>query len=152
MIRTMLAWLAERLLRGRRFNAAEARLIGFVSEALPADEREVLARQFAAVRKVRRHHPGRLVAAYYGDASKVPTLPYPGYEHCLADVTYRSTSGPRTTSVVLHHGRLMTLERNVPHSLSEVGALVGVRRHPGGFKSVATQIDAEEHGEDAAPQ
>ena len=60
----MLERLSECLFGGTRgFNAAEARLLSLLSEALPAQERQTLARQLGAVRKVQRQNPGRLVVA-----------------------------------------------------------------------------------------
>jgi hypothetical protein len=134
----------------RGFNAAEARVLSFLSEALPAQERQTLARQLGAVRKVQRQNPGRLVVAYYRKGDDVPRLPYPGYAYCLAHVTYMSRGHPRTTSLVLHDGRFMSFERNVPQQLSDIEAPCSVVLHPKGFESVAAEIDAEEHGEPPA--
>ena len=41
----------------------------------------------------------------------------------------------------------MTFERNVPKTLSDIETLSSVALHPSGFKSVAPEIDAQEHGE-----
>jgi hypothetical protein len=116
-------------------------------DALPIRDREILACQARLVRKVQRQNPGRLVAAYYKSGAHVPQLPYPGYEHCLANITYRSGGRPKTTSVVLHNGCLMTFERNVPQKLSEIEAPVDVVLHPKGFESVAGGIDSQEHAQ-----
>jgi len=143
----VLARLSEFLLGGTRgFNDAERRLLSFVLEALPPQDREILSRQIASVRKVQRQHPGRLVAAYYRKQDDVPRLPYPGYAHCLANVSYKARGRTRTTSLVLHDGRFMTFERNVPQGLVEIESLAKVVLHPAGFRSVASEIDAEEHG------
>lgn len=143
----MLAKISEFLFGGTRgFNEAEGRLLSFLVDALPAQDRDILSRQLMAVRKVQRQHPGRLVVAYYKKGDDVPQLPYLGYEHCLANVTYKSGGRTKTTSLVLHNGRFMTFERNVPQRISDIEALGAVVLHPSGFKSVAPEIDAQEHG------
>lgn len=144
----MLAKISEFLFGGTRgFNEAETRLLSLLMDALPAQERDILARQLRSVRKVQRQNPGRLVAAYYKRGDEIPRLPYPGYEYCLANITYLSGGRARTTSLVLHDGRFMTFERNVPQRLSDIETLGSVVLHPKGFKSVAPEIDAQEHGE-----
>lgn len=143
----MLAKISEFLLGGTRgFNQAESRLLSALLDALPTQDREILARQMMLIRKVQRSNPGRLVAAYYKRGVDVPQLPYPGYEYCLANITYRSGGRARTTSLVLHDGRFMTFERNVPRNASEIESVDAVALHPRGFKSVAPEIDAQEHG------
>ncbi|GHT87054.1 hypothetical protein AGMMS49960_02390 [Betaproteobacteria bacterium] len=143
-----LAKISEFIFGGTRgFNEAENRLLSFLMDSLPAQEREILSRQLLSVRLVQRQNPGKIVVAYYKSGSEVPQLPYPGDEYCLANVTYKSGGRTKTTSLVLHNGRFMTFERNVPQSLSEIEALSSVVLHPKGFKSVAQEIDAQEHGE-----
>lgn len=131
----------------RDFNEAEKRLLSFLMEALPAEDREVLSRQLDSIRLVQRPHPGRLVVAYYKNQQEVPQLPYSGYEYCLAKVSYRSKGRTKATSLVLHDGRFMTFERNVPQTPDDIESLSGVTLHPEGPKGVAAEIDAEEHGE-----
>jgi len=132
------------------FNEAEELLLSFLIDALPAKDRDILSHQLMAVRKVQRQHPGWLVVAYYKKGGDVPQLPYLGCERCLANVTYKSGGRTKTTSLVLHDGRFMTFERNVPQSLSDIEALVAVSLHPGDFKSVAAEIDAQERVEASA--
>lgn len=134
-------------LRGgtRSFNPAETQMLSHVLMALPEVERSTLRRQMDAVSLVQRQHPGHLVVAFYPPAIDVATLPYPGYEYCLAKVTYRSRGRKRITAVVLHNGRLMSLERNVPIVEADIEPPVAVILHPRQRSSVATQIDAEEH-------
>lgn len=131
----------------RGFNDAEARLLSSLSDVLPARDRYVFSQQLKLVRKVQRQHQARLVAVYYGKSEAIPTLPYPGYEYCLANITYRTEGRTKTTSLVLHDGRFMTFERNVPRKLSEIEGPISVVLHPKGFKSIAPEIDAAEHGE-----
>ena len=117
--------------------------------ALPENEKVIFANQRNAVRLVQRQNPGRLIMAYYRKGAKIEKLPYAGYEHCLADVRYKNENGIKKTCVVLHEGVLQSLERNVPKSLDEVAIIVSVQLHPKGYKSVADEIDAEEHGNSA---
>ena len=141
----MLAKISEFLLGATRgFNEAETRLLSFLMDSLPAQEREILAHQLISVRKIQRPNPGQLVVAYYKSGDEVPRLPYLGYEHCLANITYMSGGRVKTTSLVLHNGRFMTFERNVPQRLSDIETLRSVVLHPKGFESVAPEIDAQE--------
>ncbi|MDR3054824.1 MAG: hypothetical protein LBU53_05400 [Zoogloeaceae bacterium] len=144
----MLAKISEFIFGGTRgFNEAETRLLSFLMDSLPAQEREILSHQLLSVRKVQRQNPGQIVVVYYKSGNEVPRLPYPGYEHCLANITYKSGERAKTTSLVLHNGRFMTFERNVPQRLSDIETLNSVVLHPKGFKSVAQEIDAQEHRE-----
>lgn len=142
----MLAKISEVLFGGTRgFNQAEQRLLSFLPEALSVQDHAILSAQLKSVRKVQRQQPGKLLAVYYRPGHDVPRLPYSGDEYCLAIIRYRSNVRVRATALVLHDGRFSTLERNVPKSLAEIGALVSVALHPGGFKSITGQIDMEEH-------
>jgi hypothetical protein len=130
----------------REFNEAESILLSAVVKRLPTSEALILSEQIRSVSLVQRQHPGRLVVAYYNRSTTIPELPYPGYEHCLANVTYTTRSGTRKAmSVVLHNARLMTLERNVPQNANEVKDVLSVKLHPRGYKSEANVIDEEEH-------
>jgi hypothetical protein len=141
------AKIFEFLLGGTRdFNAAEKHLLSCLLEALPVQDRAIFSRQLSSVHKVQRQHPGRLVVAYYRKGCDVPQLPYLGYEHCLANITYRSGGRTKTTSLVLHDGRFMTFEQNVPQNLGEIEAVNKVLLHPNAFKGVATAVDEQEHG------
>jgi len=131
----------------RDFNEAEKRLLSFLMDALPANDREVLSRQLGSIRLVQRQHPGRLVVAYYKKQQAVPQLPYPGYEYCLAKVSYKSKGRTKATSLVLHNGRFMSFERNVPENPSDIESLGKVILHPEGYSGVAEEIDTDEHGE-----
>ncbi|NEZ02551.1 hypothetical protein G4Y73_00135 [Wenzhouxiangella sp. XN201] len=131
------------------FNKPELLLLDSVIGALPEEESDVLRKQVQSVSLVQRHDSGRLVAAYYPKRSSVPLLPYPGYEYCLAKVSYRLNETTRTTNVVLHDGKLMTLERNVPRRNERIDEIVNVSPHPGDYKPVAQEIDAEAHGGNA---
>ena len=128
------------------FNSAEKQIISFMTGALPVGEREILAKQLARLRLVQRPSAGQIVVAYYDERSNFPKLPYPSYEHCLANVSYKSKGKTKTTSLVLHNGHLMTIERNVPREIAEIESLVKVVLHPKGFTSVTKELDAEEHG------
>jgi hypothetical protein len=134
-------------LRGgtRSFSPAEEQVLSHVLMALPEGERSTLRSQIGAISLVQRQHPGRLVVAFYPQGIDVATLPYPGYEHCLAKVTYRSHGKKRITAVVLHNGRLMSLELHVPIVEADIEPPVVVTLHPRQGSTVATEIDAEEH-------
>lgn len=131
------------------FNKPELILLDSVIDALPKVESDILRKQVQSVSLVQRHNPGRLVAAYYPKRSHVPLLPYPGYEYCLAKTTYRLNGTTSTTNVVLHDGRFMTLERNVPRKNDRIDAIVKVSLHPSGYRPVAHEIDAEDHSGNA---
>jgi hypothetical protein len=127
------------------FNRAEKQLLSHVLGALPEGERHALSAQIDAVSLVQRQHAGRLVVAFYPKSADVVRLPHSGYEHCLANVTYRHKGKRKTTAVVLHDGRLMSLERNVPIAEGDIEPPVAVTLHPRGRSGVASEIDAEEH-------
>ena len=127
------------------FTRAEEQLLSHVLAALPEDERSALRAQIDAVSLVQRQHVGRLVVAFYPKSKDVARLPYPGYDHCLAKVTYRFKGKKKTTAVVLHDGRLMSLEGNVPIAEGDIEPPVAVTLHPGKRSGVAIDIDAEEH-------
>lgn len=146
--------MIERLLAFLRggtvgFNKPELLILDSVLDVLPKAESDILSKQVGAVSLVQRHNPGKLVAAYYPKRLRVPSLPYSGYEYCLAKVSYRSNGTTKTTNVVLHDGKLMTFERNVPQGNDHIDAIVEVYLHPNGYKPVAQEIDAEEHGGNA---
>jgi len=106
-----------------------------------------LSRQLQCVHKVQRQHSGPLVVACYEKGADVPQFPYLGHEHCLAHITYKPAGQTRTTAIVLHDGRLQTLENNIPLHLSEIQALSGLTLHPSGFEGVGQDIDLQEHQE-----
>lgn len=148
MLTTLLRQISARLKGGTAgFNAAERTILAAVAEHLPDGERSAFAAQVEGVHLVQRQHPGRLVVAFYPRATQVQALPYSGYEYCLAKVQYKSVGGQRkTTSVVLHNGRLMSLESNVPQSEGDISEVSAVKLHPKGYRAEATAMDAEEHG------
>jgi len=146
--------LIERLvafLRGGTvgFNKPELLILNSVIEALPSAEVDILGKQVRSVFLVQRPNKSTLVSAYYPKKLRVPPLPYTGYEYCLAKVSYRSKGTTKRTNVVLHDGKLMTLERNVPQGNDLIDAIKEVTLHPSGVKSVAQEIDADEHGDNA---
>jgi len=87
------------------------------------------------------------LVACYEKGADVPQFPYLGHEHCLAHITYKPAGQARTTAIVLHDGRLQTLENNIPLHLSEIQALSGLTLHPSGFEGVGQDIDLQEHQE-----
>lgn len=128
------------------FNKPELVLLNAVIDVLPKPDADILKDQIQLVSLVQRHNPGRLAAAYYPKRARIPELPYLGYEYCLANVSYKLNGSTRTTNLVLHDGRFMTFERNVPLKNDRIDSIVKVDLHPGGYKPVAQEIDSEEHG------
>jgi hypothetical protein len=146
MLRRLLGSVRAALRGGTSsFSPAEKQVLSHVLAALPEAERSALRRQIDAVTLVQRQHPGRLVVAFYPKSADVAPLPYPGYEYCLAKVSYISRGRKKTTTVVLHNGRLMSLERHVPVDVGDIEPPVTVTLHPGPRSNMASQIDAEEH-------
>lgn len=128
------------------FNEPEMMLLQATIDSMPKEEAEILAKQIEEVSLIQRPNPGRLVVAYYPKRSNAPQLPYFGYEYCISKVTYKSSGKIKTTNLVLHEGRFMTFERNVPLKKDKIESIIKVVLHPGGYKPVAEEIDAEEHG------
>ena len=126
-------------------NEAEQRILAAVEATLSEADRATLLHQVGMIRKVQRSNPGRMVNVYYRSTADVPRLPFEADQYCLAEVNYRSAGRDKTTSVVLHRGRLMSFERNVPQASGEIESVTSVRVHPKGWKSVTDEIDAEEH-------
>ncbi|MCC6074346.1 hypothetical protein ACFPTX_13720 [Pseudomonas sp. GCM10022188] len=130
------------------FNDPEM-LLQATLDSLPKVEAEILAKQIEAVSIVQRQHPGRLVVAYYPKIINVPQLPYLGYEYCISKVTHKSAGKIKTTNLVLHEGRFMTFEGNVPLKEDKIESIVKVVPHPSDYNQVAEKIDTEEHGTNA---
>lgn len=147
MIRKVLDFLSI-VFRGgtSHYNEGEMKLLLYALDALPNNEKEIFRAQINGIRLIQRQHPGRLVVSYYRKPKAIPQLPYLGMQHCLVKITYISKGKRKTTSLVLHDGRFMTFERNVPSKAAEIESLVKVLLHPSGYSSVAEEIDSEEHG------
>jgi hypothetical protein len=132
-----------------KFNSGEIAILTAVYNALPDNEKEIFEEQRNSVKLVQRQHPGRLVMAYYRKSANVSELPYSGYEYCLAEVKYKNSNRTKNTNVVLHDGLLQSLERAVPKDDTEIDKIINVTLHPKKYKSIADEIDAEEHSENA---
>lgn len=134
-------------LRGgsKTFNKAEERILSAVLNALNEAEREVVSKQIAAVSLVQRQHPDRLVVAYYSKPNEVMPLPYADYEYCLARVVYESRGEKQRVAVVLHHGRIMSLEGDVPKNLQGIEHVIKVELHPQASIILTNGINSEEH-------
>jgi hypothetical protein len=150
--RVLNSWFRHLYARARGgtagFNEAEMSILSFVLARLSEPDRTTLAAQIQAVDLVQRQQPGRLVVAYYRRRERVAVLPYSEYEYCLAKVKYLNRGKARTTSLVLHDGRFMSFERNVPESEEAIESLLSVEFHPGASPSVAKEIDRVEHAND----
>lgn len=146
MLRTIVKKISAFLRGGTStFNEKEMLLLKAILNTLPEAEAKIFSQQISTVSLVQRPNPRRLVVAYYSNKNKVSQLPYLGYEYCLAKVTYKFNGQTKTTNVVLHDGRLMSLERNVPSKGEEIDSITSVALHPSGYKSVAEEIDKKEH-------
>jgi hypothetical protein len=128
------------------FNNAELMLTTSVLDKLPESDRNILSTQIASISLIQRHHSGRLVVAYYSKNKAVPVLPYSGHEYCLAKVSYKSDYKIKTTNLVLHDGKFMSLERNVPINNKDINSITKVILHPNNYKPIAKEIDVGEHG------
>lgn len=129
-----------------KFNSGENTILSAVYAALPNNEKETLEEQLNSVILVQRQHPGRLVMAYYRKSANLVELPYSGYEYCLAEVKYKNNNRTKKTNVVLHDGVFQSLEHAVPKEQTEINEIISVILHPNEYKSVAEEIDNEEHG------
>ncbi|GLX76690.1 hypothetical protein tinsulaeT_00300 [Thalassotalea insulae] len=128
-----------------KFFVPEKLVLEAVMQELPQEEALILEEQIKSIFLVQRHNPGKLIAAYYPKKSQVPSLPYHGYEYCLAKVKYEVVGKTKTTDVVLHNGKLMTFERNVPLKNEQI-FVKEVKLHPSSYEPIALEIDASEHG------
>jgi hypothetical protein len=112
---------------------------------LPEHEARIFSEQIESVSLVHRHNPGRMVVVFYPKGSKVPPLPYMDYEYCIAKVRYTSDETTKWTYIVLHNGRLMSFERNVPLKNTKITTVNKIVLHPVGHRAVTDDIDHEEH-------
>lgn len=128
------------------FHSGEMFILNAVLQALPSDERLVFAQQIEAISLVQRPQPGRMTIGFYRKPASIRALPYQDYEHCLAEVQYSTQGKVKKTNIMLHRGRLQSIERSIPAKSFLSTAKPRVTLHPIGVKSVAEEIDAEEHG------
>lgn len=127
-------------------NPAELKLIDALIEALPHDEAKILKAQIAKIDLVQRPQAGRMTIAFYRKNLDVALFKQDGYEYCLAKLRYLSGGKKRVTSIVLHDGKFMSIERNIPLKVKDVTKVIEVILHPDDYKPVAEEIDAEERG------
>lgn len=119
-----------------KFFETELFVLNTVIKALPANDAVILKKQIDVVSLVQRPMPGKLITAYYPKKLSVPSLPYSGYEYCIAKLIYRSQDKQRIIHVVLHEGKLMSLEGNVPLKNDCIDEIISVELHPNDYKSI----------------
>jgi hypothetical protein len=149
-IGTLLARLGE-LIRGktRRLRPYEEAILTAVRGKLDPVERDVLRRQIAVRPLTQRSLGGRMVLFVFdrGRKEQIPLFDDRDDEHCLARVRFRSGSSRNVVLVVIHRGRLSTLEfrRTLEHvdpmQLEVTDVALHVRE-----TSVANAADRLEHG------
>lgn len=149
-IGTLLARLGE-LIRGkaRRLRPYEEAILAAVREKLNPVERDVLSTQIAVRPLTQRSLGGRMVLFVFdgGRQERIPLFEDRDDEHCLARVRFRSGSSRNVVLVVIHHGRLSTLEfrRTLEHvdptQLEVTDVALHVRE-----TGVANAADRLEHG------
>ncbi len=130
----------------RSFNNGELSILSAVQARLPIAEQVVFQKQIESVSLVQRPQPGRMSIGFYGKHKKPPELPYMGYEYCLAVASYVQEGRKKKVQVMLHGGRLQSLEGSVPVANHQAFLVQEVQLHPNGVRSVTEDIDAEEHG------
>ena len=149
---SLLARLGE-LVRGttRRLRPYEETILAAVRERLEPAERAVLARQIAVRPLIQRSLGGRMVLFSFDRRrqEQIPLFDDRDDEHCLARVRIRSGQSRNVVLVVIHDGRLSTLEfrRTLQHldaaRLEVTDVALHVRE-----TSVTAAVDRLEHGKD----
>ena len=146
----MFARLVE-LLRGgsRRLRPYEGAIFAAMCEKLNASERDVLDRQLSAAPFMQRSLGGRMVLFAFdkGRQDRIPLFDDRDDEHCLARVRMRSGSSRNVAQLMIHRGRLSSLEfrRTLQHVSSGPLEVEDVALHVKAT-SVARAIDRLEHG------
>ena len=148
----LLARLGE-LIRGttRRLRPYEETILAAVRERLEPGERDILARQIAVRPLIQRSLANRMVLFAFdrGRQEQIPLFDDRDDEHCLARVRLRSGRSRNVVLVVIHRGRLSSLEfrRTLRHldatRLEVTDVALHVRE-----TSVAAAADRLEHGRD----
>lgn len=148
----LLARLGE-LVRGttRRLRPYEEAIFAAVRERLEPGEREVLARQIAVHPLIQRSLGNRMVLFAFdrGRQEQIPLFDDRDDEHCLARVRLRSGPSRNVVLVVIHRGRLSSLEfrRTLRHLDAQRLEVTDVTLHVR-ETSVAAAVDRLEHGRD----
>jgi hypothetical protein len=148
----LLSRLGE-LVRGktRRLRPYEETILVAIQGRLEPSERDVLRQQLAALPLTQRSLGNRMVLFAFdgGRQERIPLFDDRDDEHCLARVRFQSGSSRNVALLVIHHGRLSTLEfrRTLEHLDASRIEVKDVALHVA-EKSVATAADRLEHGSD----
>jgi len=149
---TLLGRLAE-LIRGRtrRLRPHEGAILDAIGTRLDSSEAEVLRRQLAVLPTTQRSVGGRMVLfAFDGERQeRIPLFVNRDDEHCLARVRFESGSSRNVALLIIHDGRLSSLEfrRTLAHLDPARIDVKDVALHVD-EKSVANAADRLEHGSD----
>jgi hypothetical protein len=146
--------LAE-LLRGktRRLRPHEEAVLAAIQFRLEPSERDVLRHQLAAGPLTQRNLGGRMVLFAFdgGRQERIPLFENRDDGHCLARVRFQSGSSRNVALLVIHRGRLSSLEfrRTLAHLDPSSLEVKDVALHVA-EGSVADAADRLEHGRDEA--
>jgi hypothetical protein len=149
---TLLRRIGE-LLRGgtRRLRAYEDVILAAVREKLPPVERDVLDRQLGVRPFIQRSIGDRMVLFGFdgGRGEEMPLFHNRDDAHCLARVRFRSGPSRNVVLLMIHRGRLSTLEfrRTLKHLDPGALAVEDVALHVE-TRSVAEAVDRLEHGKE----
>lgn len=143
----------EELVRGktRRLRPHEQGILAAIEARLEPSEADVLRRQLAALPNTQRSLGNRVVLFAFdgGRQERIPLFANRDDEHCLARVRFESGSSRNVALLLIHDGRLSSLEfrRTLAHLDPTRLEVRDVALHAD-EKSVASAADRLEHGSD----
>ena len=153
-LRQLLSRLGE-LLRGktRRLRPHEEAILAAIQSRLEPSEHDVLRQQLAVQPLTQRSLGNRMVLFAFdgGRQARIPLFANRDDEHCLARVRFQSGSSRNVALLVIHRGRISTLEfrRTLAHLDPSSLEVKDVALHVV-EGSVADAADRLEHGRDEA--
>jgi hypothetical protein len=145
----MLSRLGE-LVRGktRRLRPYEEAILAAIQERLDPAERDVMRQQLVASPLTQRSLGNRMVLFAFdgGRQDRLPLFENRDDEHCLARVRFQSGSSRNVALLIIHRGRLSTLEfrRTLEHLDASRLEVKDVALHVS-EKGVAEAADRLEH-------
>ena len=143
----------EELVRGktRRLRPYEHAILAAIRERLEPSERDILSRQLAVLPLTQRSAGNRMVLFAFdkGRQERIPLFDNRDDEHCLARVRLRSGASRNVALLMIHRGRLSSLEfrRTLQHMDTSQLEVQDVALHVR-ETSVADAADRLEHGRD----
>ena len=149
---TLLSRLGE-LVRGktRRLRPYEEAILAAIRERLEPVERDILVRQIAVRPLTQRSNGGRMVLFAFdrGRQERIPLFDNRDDAHCLARAHLRSGSSRNVVLLMIHGGRLSSLEfrRTLRHLDTARLEVKDIALHAK-ETSVASAMDRLEHGRD----